>query len=317
MADSQADSKFFSVRIVSIDYYMTAPLPGFDICYSSFQGGRVNEVPVIRVYGATPGGQKTCLHLHGALPYFYVPCSELFLQSDEKGSECTNALALALEKVLKLKGNAGSKRQHVHGCSLVRARKFYGYHSSEELFLKIYLYHPQDVSRAANLLLGGAVLDKSLQPHESHIPFLLQFLVDYNLYGMGHLHVSKMKFRNPTPDTFSPRKANCVDRRRPSDMSTSTTAEFQVDLDGESCFNMPIWISSTIPDNWIWKLSSQADPSTDPDIPNIKRQSISELEGDASVDAIMNQQLISYMSLSQTCSQEKMVQSLIPIWEVC
>ncbi|WMV11977.1 hypothetical protein MTR67_005362 [Solanum verrucosum] len=312
---------------------MTAPLPGFDICYSSFQGGRVNEVPVIRVYGATPGGQKTCLHLHGALPYFYVPCSELFLQSDEKGSECTNALALALEKVLKLKGNAGSKRQHVHGCSLVRARKFYGYHSSEELFLKIYLYptlpnvgafccelinisyHPQDVSRAANLLLGGAVLDKSLQPHESHIPFLLQFLVDYNLYGMGHLHVSKMKFRNPIPDTFSPKKANCVDRRRPSDMSTSTTAEFQVDLDGESCFNMRIWISSTIPDNWMWKFSSQADPSTDPDIPNIKRQSISELEGDASVDAIMNQQLISYMSLSQTCSQEKMVQSLIPIWE--
>lgn len=40
----------------------------------------------------------------------------------------------------QLKGNAGSKRQHVHGCSLVRARKFYGYHSSEELFLKIYLY---------------------------------------------------------------------------------------------------------------------------------------------------------------------------------
>ncbi|XP_055816734.1 DNA polymerase zeta catalytic subunit [Solanum dulcamara] len=315
MADSQTDSKLFSVRIVSVDYYMTAPLPGFDICYSSFQGGRVNEVPVIRVYGATPAGQKTCLHLRGALPYFYVPCSELFLQSDEKGSECTNALALALEKVLKLKGNAGSKRQHVHGCSLVRARKFYGYHSSEELFLKIYLYHPQDVSRAANLLLGGAVLDKSLQPHESHIPFLLQFLVDYNLYGMGHLHISKMKFRNPIPDTFSPRKANYVDRRRPSDMSTSTTAEFQVDLDGEACLDMPIWISSTIPDNWMWKYSSQADPSTDPDIPNIKRQSISELEGDASVDAIMNQKWISYMSLSQTCSQEKMVQSLIPIWE--
>lgn len=34
----------------------------------------------------------------------------------------------------------------------------------------------------------------------------------------------------------------------------------------------------------MWKYSSQADPSTDPDIPNIKRQSISELEGDASVD---------------------------------
>ena len=43
-------------------------------------------------------------------------------------------------ELLQLKGNAGSKRQHVHGCSLVRARKFYGYHSSEELFVKIHLY---------------------------------------------------------------------------------------------------------------------------------------------------------------------------------
>lgn len=43
-------------------------------------------------------------------------------------------------RVLKLKGNCGSKRQHVHGYNLVRARKLYGYHSSEELFIKIYLY---------------------------------------------------------------------------------------------------------------------------------------------------------------------------------
>lgn len=41
---------------------------------------------------------------------------------------------------LQLKSNAGSKRQHVHGCSLVQARKLYGYHSSEEVFVKIYLY---------------------------------------------------------------------------------------------------------------------------------------------------------------------------------
>lgn len=57
-----------------------------------------------------------------------------------------------------------------------------------------------------------------------------------------------------------------------------------VDLDRESLLDMPIWISCTVLDNWMWKYSSQADPSTDPNIPNIKRQSISELEGDASVD---------------------------------
>lgn len=202
MSDSKSNSDIFSVRIVTIDYCMAPPIPDADICYSSFHGGKVNEVPVIRVYGSTPAGQKTCLHVHRALPYLYVPCSDIPLQPDQgQGDTYTYKIAASLEKALKLKGSAGSTRQHVHGCSLVRARKFYGYHSFEELFVKIYLYYPQDVSRAANLLLAGAVLDKSLQPYESHIPFILQFLIDYNLYGMGHLHLSKVKFRHPIPVT--------------------------------------------------------------------------------------------------------------------
>lgn len=43
-------------------------------------------------------------------------------------------------QLVQLKGSIGSMRQYVHGSSLVRARRFYGYHSSEELFVKIYLY---------------------------------------------------------------------------------------------------------------------------------------------------------------------------------
>lgn len=85
MADSQTDTDVFSVRIVSIDYYMAPPIPDVDICYSSFQGGKVNEVPVIRIYGSTPAGQKTCLHVHQALPYLYVPCADIPLQSEQEG----------------------------------------------------------------------------------------------------------------------------------------------------------------------------------------------------------------------------------------
>lgn len=319
MEDSQSDTNIFNVRIVSIDYYMAPPIPDIDICYSSFQGGKVNEVPVIRIYGATPAGQKTCLHIHRALPYLYVPCADLLLQphqEDHIGDAYRHVISHAIEKALKLRGNVGSRRQHVHGCSLVRAKKFYGYHSSEELFVKIYLYYPHDVSRAANLLMGGAILDKSLQPHESHIPYLLQFLVDYNLYGMGHVHLSRMKFRHPVPDVFSPRKDN-YDRqhRQETDNISCTPANFQADSSGDACLRPPVWISSTIPAGWMWQFPGEYDTPSDQDINLVKRQSICELEGDATIDDILNQQFKMYSSLSQTCSNVKMVQSLVPIWE--
>ncbi|KAL8553803.1 hypothetical protein ACS0TY_002187 [Phlomoides rotata] len=214
----------------------------------------------------------------------------------------------------QLKGKSGSKRQHVHGSDLVRARKFYGYHSPEELFVKIYFYYPQDVSRAANLLLAGAILDKTLQPYESHIPFLLQFLIDYNLYGMGHLHVSKMKFRPPVPDTYSQRKRNHNGKLRPS-VDDSPCVDFQADLGGDLSPDTPIWTSSTIPDGWIWPFSSQPSTSAGDDIPLFKRLSTSELEADAAAQDIINQQFTSYAPFSQTHSNMKMVQSLIPIWE--
>ncbi|XP_010674733.1 DNA polymerase zeta catalytic subunit isoform X5 [Beta vulgaris subsp. vulgaris] len=303
---SQEDSKVFSVRIVSIDYYMAPPIPDISISYSSFQGGSVKEVPVIRIFGATPGGQKACVHVHRALPYLYVPCSDIPLQFNSEGIINENAISLAVEKALKLKGNAGSKRQHVHGCTLVRAKKFYGYHSSEELFVKIYLYYPHDVSRAANLLLSGAVFEKRLQPYESHIPFLLQFMVDYNLYGMGLMHLVKMKFRHPVPDLFaekadhfSPEGYLC----KSSDPQADATA---------SLHPFPLaWRSSTIPDEWMWQHPSVHGASSS----HVKRQSTCELEGDTTIEDILNQQLKMYTSLSQTRSDVRMVQSLVPIWE--
>ena len=38
-------------------------------------------------------------------------------------------------------------------------------------------------------------MNQVLQPHESHIPFPLQFMIDYNLFGMHHIHLSAVKFR--------------------------------------------------------------------------------------------------------------------------
>ena len=71
---STSSQSIFSCRVVDIDYYLTSPVKGLDVSYSDFVGEAVQKVPVIRVFGATPVGQKACVHVHGVFPYLYVPC---------------------------------------------------------------------------------------------------------------------------------------------------------------------------------------------------------------------------------------------------
>lgn len=53
----------------------------------------------------------------------------------------------------------------------------------------------------------------------------------------------------------------------------------QADSSGDVCLESPIWLSSSIPDTWIWNFPSQ-------DLENniARRQSVCELEGDAAID---------------------------------
>lgn len=66
--------------------------------------------------------------------------------------------------------------------------------------MKIFLYNPSFIRKAANLLQNGAILGRIFQPHESHVPFILQFMIDFNLYGMSFLHVPAklIKYRQAT-----------------------------------------------------------------------------------------------------------------------
>ena len=45
------------------------------------------------------------------------------------------------------------------------------------------------------MLQAGAVMNTSFQPHEAHIPFILQMFMDYNLYGMNILNARCCWFR--------------------------------------------------------------------------------------------------------------------------
>lgn len=64
------------VRLVAIDYYMTPPTAGLDVCFSYFEGTTVDLVPVVRIFGSTPAGQKACVHLHKASFYLNYSLAE-------------------------------------------------------------------------------------------------------------------------------------------------------------------------------------------------------------------------------------------------
>ncbi|XP_069463876.1 DNA polymerase zeta catalytic subunit [Ambystoma mexicanum] len=192
VGSSASGGAMFSVRIVTADYYLAKPLSGLDVCRprgSEEAAGR--RVPVVRIFGATPAGQKTCLHLHGVFPYIYVP----YDGQGQDPDRYLHLVAFSIDRALNVALGNQSSVQHVFKISLVSGMPFYGYHEKERQFMKIYLYNPAMVKRVCELLQGGAVMNKCYQPHEAHVPYLLQLFIDHNLYGMNLINLAAVKFR--------------------------------------------------------------------------------------------------------------------------
>lgn len=51
------------------------------------------------------------------------------------------------------------------------------------------------IKKVNNLLMNESTLGQLFQPHETHLNFTLQFMIDYNLHGMSFINLSEIKFR--------------------------------------------------------------------------------------------------------------------------
>ncbi|KAI9190114.1 DNA polymerase zeta [Blastocladiella emersonii ATCC 22665] len=195
---------------------------------------KLSRVPVIRIFGLIKGtDQRACVHVHGVYPYLLVPYLG-DLDGDALGA-FIQRLGLAINAALSASpsgnqprmdgsqpevngdqppppppprppqggGGGGGNRpwqmrqDHVIAITPVRATPFYGYHAGPECFLKIWLANPDLKSRLAQLLASGAVLHTPMQPHEAHLPYLLQFLADHAIDGMGWMDLDWALFRMP------------------------------------------------------------------------------------------------------------------------
>ncbi|KAA8917378.1 hypothetical protein TRICI_000490 [Trichomonascus ciferrii] len=85
---------------------------------------------------------------------------------------------------------------------LCKGTPFYGFHVGYKPFLKISMLNPSHMTKLADLLRTGVIMNTVLQPYESHIPYIPQFFADFNLYGCGWIKLSDAYFREPVAKDF-------------------------------------------------------------------------------------------------------------------
>jgi DNA polymerase zeta len=183
-----------------VDYYMTSPHADMDLKVSMFSTEPLSMIPVIRVFGRTKEGIKACLHIHKVYPYIYIPYEGCLSQGN-----FDFLLWKAQEKIQQvgeiINGAFGSSHFKVLAILLVKGIDFYGFHAHYQYFLKLYLNDPAMVSKTVELLQKG-ILSHPIQCYEQHIPYLHQFFIDYNLYGMDYIELDHFQCRWPVPVEF-------------------------------------------------------------------------------------------------------------------
>ncbi|PHH64053.1 hypothetical protein CDD81_5046 [Ophiocordyceps australis] len=194
---------FFRVRLNCIDHYQAPPTrydPQLRNDVRLAQATDSPKVPVVRIFGSTETGQKVCAHIHGAFPYLYIEYPD-DLTYQQAGSFIFG-LHLSIDHALAVsyrRDPNGKDGKFVARITLVKGIPFYGFHVGHRLFLKIYLFNPMVMTRLADLLLQGVIMKRRFQPYEAHLQYLLQFMIDYNLYGCDYLNSAKTTFRAPVP----------------------------------------------------------------------------------------------------------------------
>lgn len=182
------------------------------------------QVPVIRVYGSLPSGHNILCHIHGIFPYIFVSYDGQDNDSVDEIHERSSHLHSVLERAVRnaygftdnnsevpddeTSGNHYNSKNpegvhcdhnlnYIANVSVVKALPFYGYHCKWEAYYKVSLLNPAYVTRVADMLREGKILGQKVETFESHIPYLLQFCTDYNLFGCSWLKTSECYFRTP------------------------------------------------------------------------------------------------------------------------
>ncbi|GAV55008.1 hypothetical protein ZYGR_0AS03310 [Zygosaccharomyces rouxii] len=203
---SPVNPDWMHLQLNDYDFYMTRP-SSLDTAHgNSLPMNQYSSVPVIRVYGCLPSGHQAVCHVHGIFPY-------IFIDYDGKRHDSStdiNHRCAKLHRLLELKcqefagkvqkspdGQSLGALSYIANVSVVKAVPFYGFHVGWSLFYKISLLNPGIVNKLSDWIRDGKMFGKRMQSYETHLPYLLQFSVDFNLFGCSWMDFNQCYFREP------------------------------------------------------------------------------------------------------------------------
>ncbi|GFQ74715.1 DNA polymerase delta catalytic subunit, partial [Trichonephila clavata] len=185
---------------LDIDYYLGQAVSGMSGCTTGL-------VPIMRVFGVSMEGNSILCHVHGFLPYFFVPAPQNFQQSDcAKFREILNGALIS-----DMKSNKENIRDPVLAVEIVQKENIYGYNiDGKKPYLKITVLLPKFLPAAGRLLENGIRWNGSdmqtFPVFETNINFEIKFMVDTKIVGCNWIEVPPRKYnlltasgqRNPT-----------------------------------------------------------------------------------------------------------------------
>ncbi|KAM8794769.1 DNA polymerase delta catalytic subunit [Eudromia elegans] len=165
---------------LELDHYEGSPLPGMP-------GATEGPVPIIRMFGVTEGGHSVCCHVHGFVPYFYVPAPAGFEVSQ------LAELQRELEAALQREARGGGAR----GAPPPRMLGYQG--PALAPFVRVRLALPRLVAPARRLLerglRWGALGVTPAPPFEANVDFEIRFMVDGDIVGCSWVELPPGQYR--------------------------------------------------------------------------------------------------------------------------
>ena len=154
-------------------------------------GANSGPAPIMRVFGVTAEGNSICCHIHGFLPYLFVPAPAGF---DKRHlAEFRRSLNGAL--IADMKNNSLNIVDAVLNTELLMKTNVYGFQGNKKQpFIKIVLAIPKLVAAAKRLMEKGEVVfpgagSITVKAFEANIDFEIRFMADAQIVGCNWLEL--------------------------------------------------------------------------------------------------------------------------------